>query len=109
MSRTSVLEKLENTAVYLKYYTALDYFNLPEGAPYQLIEGELIMSPLPLTEHQIISKNLELEIYAHVKKNNLGLALDAPIDVYLNSKNAFHFQPDTIFIKAIFLLFRCFT
>lgn len=97
MSRTSVLERLENAAVYPRYYTARDYFNLPEGAPYQLIEGELIMSPSPLTEHQIISKNLELVIYTHVKKYNLGLALDAPIDVYLNSKNAF--QPDIIFIS----------
>ncbi len=97
MPRSSILEKLENTAVYPKYYTARDYFNLPEGAPYQLIEGELIMSPSPLTEHQIISKNLELVIYTHVKKYNLGLALDASIDVYLNSRNAF--QPDIIFIS----------
>ncbi|MHB8291734.1 MAG: Uma2 family endonuclease, partial [bacterium] len=82
---------------YPNQYTAKDYFNLPEGSPYQLIEGELIMTPSPLTEHQIISKNLELIIYTHVKKNNLGLALDAPIDVYLNNKNAY--QPDIIFIS----------
>ncbi len=97
MPKYSILERLENTEVYPKHYTARDYFNLPEGAPYQLIEGELIMSPSPLTEHQIISKNLELLIYTHVKKNNIGLALNAPIDVYLNIRNAF--QPDIIFIS----------
>ena len=103
MTQSFVLEKLEETSIpaYIKQsskqYTAQDYFNLPEGSPYQLIEGELIMSPSPLTEHQIISKNLELIIYTHVKKNNLGLALNAPIDVYLNNKNAY--QPDIIFIS----------
>ncbi len=100
MAHSSVLEKIEEMplSAVAGQYTAKDYLNLPEGSPYQLIEGELIMTPSPLTEHQIISKNLELAIYFHVKKNNLGLALDAPIDVYLNNKNAY--QPDIIFISA---------
>jgi Uma2 family endonuclease len=99
MAHSSVLEKIEEMplSAVAGQYTAKDYFNLPEGSPYQLIEGELIMTPSPLTEHQIISKNLELAIYLHVKKNNLGLALNAPIDVYLNNKNAY--QPDIIFIS----------
>ncbi|MCL5673514.1 MAG: Uma2 family endonuclease [Deltaproteobacteria bacterium] len=99
MAHSSVLEKIEEMplSAVAGQYTAKDYFNLPEGSPYQLIEGELIMTPSPLTEHQIISKNLELAIYLHIKKNNLGLALNAPIDVYLNNKNAY--QPDIIFIS----------
>ena len=96
MSRSSMLDKLEEIYSHGKY-TAKDYFKLPEGSPYQLIEGELIMTPSPLTEHQIISKNLELLIFIHVKKYNLGLALNAPIDVYLDNKNAY--QPDIIFIS----------
>lgn len=96
MSRSSMLDKLEEIYSHGKY-TAKDYFKLPEGSPYQLIEGELIMTPSPLTEHQIISKNLELLIFTHVKKYNLGLALNAPIDVYLDNKNAY--QPDIIFIS----------
>ncbi len=36
-------EKLNN---YNKYNT-LDYFNLPEGSAYQLIEGELVITPAP--------------------------------------------------------------
>jgi Uma2 family endonuclease len=91
-----MLDKLEEIYSHGKY-TAKDYFKLPEGSPYQLIEGELIMTPSPLTEHQIISKNLELLIFIHVKKYNLGLALNAPIDVYLDNKNAY--QPDIIFIS----------
>ncbi len=96
MSRSSMLDRLEEIYSQGKY-TAKDYFKLPEGSPYQLIEGELIMAPSLLTEHQIISKNLELLIFTHVKKYNLGLALNAPIDVYLDNKNAY--QPDIIFIS----------
>jgi Uma2 family endonuclease len=86
-------EKLNN---YNKYNT-LDYFNLPEGSPYQLIEGELVMTPAPITYHQTISRNLERIIFNHVEKNNSGFAYDAPIDVYLDDNNAY--QPDIIFIS----------
>ena len=78
-------------------YTVLDYYALPEGSPYQLIEGELIMTPAPTRHHQSISRNLEFLILNHVKKNNLGFVYDAPIDVYLDDNNAF--QPDIIFIS----------
>ena len=39
-----------------KRYTYRDYANLDEGAPYQLIGGDLIMTTAPSTYHQI-SKN----------------------------------------------------
>ena len=78
-------------------YTVLDYYALPEGSPYQLIEGELIMTPAPTRYHQSVSRNLEFLILNHVKKNNLGFVYDAPIDVYLDDNNAF--QPDIIFIS----------
>ena len=38
--------------------TVEDYRRLPEGSPYQLIEGELVMSPAPKPVHQIVSGNL---------------------------------------------------
>jgi Uma2 family endonuclease len=90
-----ILDKLDVDTT--KNYNALDYFNLPEGSPYQLIEGELIMTPSPNTYHQAISRNLELVIFDHVEKNELGFAFDAPIDVYLDDNNAY--QPDIIFIS----------
>ena len=99
MTRSSLLEKSEETYPVdsPKKYTAKDYFNLPEGSPYQLIEGELIMTPSPLTEHQAILRNLGVLIANHVKKNKLGYVYYAPIDVYLDNKNAY--QPDIIFIS----------
>lgn len=50
-----------------KRYTYKDYARLPEGAPYQLIGGELIMVPAPLPYHQEVSKRLEYLLYAYVE------------------------------------------
>lgn len=35
-------------------YTYEDYARLPEGAPYQLIAGKLVMTPSPSTVHQLV-------------------------------------------------------
>ena len=78
-------------------YTFKDYLKLPEGSPYQLIEGELIMSPSPNSYHQTISKNLEFILIGYTKANKSGIVLHAPIDVYIDEKNVF--QPDIIFIS----------
>jgi hypothetical protein len=37
-----------------KKYTEEDYFMLEEGAPFQLINYNLVMSPSPLLRHQLI-------------------------------------------------------
>jgi len=77
-------------------YTYADYALLPEGAPYQLIGGKLVMTPAPTTYHQIISMRLELKFANFVNEKGLGLVLYAPIDVYFEEKETY--QPDIIFI-----------
>ncbi|MCL6559330.1 MAG: Uma2 family endonuclease [Firmicutes bacterium] len=79
-----------------KFYTYEDYRKLPEGAPYQLIGGELVLTPAPGTYHQIISMKLEFQMVDFVSKNGLGIVLYAPIDVYLEETETY--QPDIIFI-----------
>jgi Uma2 family endonuclease len=74
-----------------------DYKLLPVGAPYQLIEGELVMTPAPNTFHQIILGNLNEKIRAFVKEKDAGLALFAPVDVYLDDEDVF--QPDLVFVS----------
>ena len=100
MKCSGVLEQLEQEfPIQRAYnsYTVRDYFNLPEGSPIQLIEGELVMSPSPKFVHQVISRNLSFLIYSHVKEHNLGIVLYSPIDVYLDVKNAY--QPDIVFVS----------
>lgn len=77
-------------------YTYADYALLPEGAPYQLIGGELVMTPAPSTFHQIISIRLAGEFIYFVREKDLGIILAAPVDVYFEEKETY--QPDIIFI-----------
>lgn len=79
-----------------KTYTYEDYRKLPEGAPYQLIGGMLIMTPAPSTYHQIISMKLLVKLANFVMERDLGLVLNAPVDVYLGETETY--QPDIIFI-----------
>jgi len=78
-------------------YTYADYEKLPEGSPYQLIGGELIMTPAPIPYHQIVKNNIQFEMSVFVRDKNLGIVLDAPIDVYLSATETY--QPDIIFIS----------
>lgn len=80
-----------------KSYTYKDYAKLPEGSPYQLIGGELVMTPSPVPYHQIISMRMEYELLKFVEERKLGIILDAPIDVYLSEEETY--KPDIIFIS----------
>jgi Uma2 family endonuclease len=80
-----------------KKYTATDYMSLPEGAPYQLIEGELIYMPSPFTKHQKISIRISSKIFDFVDKNKLGEVYYAPMDVHLDKDNVY--QPDILFVS----------
>lgn len=78
-------------------YTYEDYCRLPEGAPYQLIGGKLVMTPSPTPYHQMVSMKLELQMATYVLEKGLGIVLHAPLDVYLDETETY--QPDIIFIS----------
>lgn len=81
-----------------KKYTEQDYSLLEEGAPFQLIHNELIMSPSPTFEHQYLSIKLLQVILFHLSKTeNNGLLLSAPMDVKMDDDNIF--QPDILYIS----------
>lgn len=77
--------------------TYSDYEKLPEGSPYELIGGRLILNPAPIPRHQRISREIEFALYAFVKKNGLGEVFYSPIDIHLGEKEVY--QPDIIFIS----------
>lgn len=80
-----------------KLYTYEDYVRLPEGAPFQLIGGELIMTPAPGKRHQVILKTLVKLFDDYVASKDLGEVLFAPRDVYLAPRETY--QPDLLFIQ----------
>lgn len=82
-----------------KKYTEADYNLLEEGAPFQLINGDLIMLPAPTSYHQLLSIRLSSKIQYFLENiNSDGICLCAPIDVRLDDENTF--QPDLIYISA---------
>jgi len=85
------------TVIEKKKYTYEDYLKTPEDERYELIEGELLMTPSPTTRHQRISREFEFEILRFVRKNNIGEVFYAPYDVYLDDENVV--QPDILFIS----------
>ncbi len=78
-------------------YTRHDYAALPEGAPYQLIEGQLVLSPSPTLTHQTLIGRLHILLHTYVEEHQLGMVFFSPLDVYLTETNAF--QPDLIFVS----------
>lgn len=78
-------------------YTVEDYNKLPEGAPYQLIGGELVMTPSPIPYHQDIILKLGSKLLSFIDNSNLGKVYIAPVDVYFSDTEVY--QPDVIFIS----------
>ncbi len=80
-----------------KKYTYDDYLKTPDDERYELIEGELLMTPAPKTEHQRISRKLEFRMVTFVEDNDLGEVFYAPCDVCLDKENTV--QPDILFVS----------
>ncbi len=80
-----------------KRLTYKDYEALPDGAPYQLIDGELIMTPAPTPLHQNIIGNIYQSLRYFVETQKLGRVFLSPIDVRLTDIDVF--QPDLIFVR----------
>ncbi len=76
-----------------------DWLRLPDDAyRYEIIEGELFVSPSPSVQHQIAVSSLLSAMHQHAKEKNLGLVLTAPIGVRLPVEETI-VQPDLLFIS----------
>lgn len=74
-----------------------DYVEIPnDGKRYELLEGELAVTPAPNPEHQAASVNLIVTLSQHIRSNDLGLLYHAPIDLILDATSVL--QPDLLFI-----------
>ena len=85
-------------ATQIKLVTYDDYRNLPDdGKRYEIIEGELFMTPSPKTIHQRISHKLEYKLESYIQKHRSGEIFHAPMDVVLSMTDVV--QPDILFIS----------
>ena len=91
VAKLNVLEKTK--------YKYSDYAELPEGAPYQLINGHLVKCLSPTPYHQKVSWRLMkvIDDFLEKQSEHIGQAFAAPLDVYFEETEVF--QPDLIFIR----------
>jgi len=78
--------------------TVADFMRLPEGRLAELIEGELLMTPSPKSLHQIVARNLIVQLDGFVRAHGSGQVFVAPMDVHLPSGDVV--EPDVIFIST---------
>jgi Uma2 family endonuclease len=76
-------------------HRAADYWSLPEGAPVELIQGRLVVSPSPNDIHQTISALLT-ELLLRSSRQGRGRMFAAPMDVVLSDLSIV--QPDLIYV-----------
>ena len=69
-----------------------------DGKRYELIDGEVFVTPSPSEKHQRVLTNLLVGIHNHVKAKGLGRVYIAPFDVVFGEKTAL--QPDLLFVSA---------
>lgn len=79
-------------------YVYEDLLAMPDdGNRYELVEGDLLMSPSPKPRHQRIVRNV-LRLLGKLQDSGLGEVLSAPLDVVLDWHTVF--EPDVFFICA---------
>jgi len=77
-------------------YTSADYRQLPEGAPYELLRGDLVVTPAPSPSHQRVLRYLFRLFDRFVTEYEAGELFFAPIDVQLSEATVL--QPDLVFV-----------
>ncbi|MHB8879399.1 MAG: Uma2 family endonuclease [Myxococcaceae bacterium] len=78
--------------------TVDEYMELPnDGKRYQILDGELDVTPAPSPRHQKISRKLQVILMRALEETGLGEVYNAPIDVILDKHNVI--QPDLVFIR----------
>ncbi len=88
---------MEPAVIEKKIYTYEDYLKTPDDERYELIEGDLMMTPAPSIKHQRVSRKLAFVLENFVMSHELGELFYAPCDVFLDDKNVV--QPDILFIS----------
>jgi Uma2 family endonuclease len=75
-----------------------DYCLLPNnGKRYEVVDGELYVTPAPLTRHQRVLVNFVYYLVDFVKKHHLGEVYPAPFDVVFSQYDVV--EPDILYVS----------
>jgi Uma2 family endonuclease len=82
---------------YLYTYKDLEEIPYDHWHRYEIIEGELFVTPAPVPLHQRVILNLFRILDPHVQRKKLGEIFISPVDVYLEEKTVV--EPDLLFLS----------
>lgn len=78
--------------------TWAEYRGLPDdGRRYELIEGDLFVTPAPASFHQTVSRRLQHAMMTQLEDTGIAEVFDAPIDVHLSETSIV--QPDLALVR----------
>src|SRR5690348_14626955 len=79
-------------------FPATDIWDTPDdGNRYEVIDGELYVTPPPIVAHQYPSGQLYGSIWSYLQTHPNGLLFSAPIGVILGEHGGF--QPDLVYVS----------
>jgi Uma2 family endonuclease len=70
----------------------------PDRNRYEIVDGELFVTPAPRTLHQRIVGNIFAALHQHVRQHRLGEVFVAPYDVVLTTGTVL--EPDVLFVSS---------
>ena len=80
--------------------TRLDYDDLAhapdDGKQYELLDGDLFVTPAPSPFHQRVSKRLQRQLERYFEERGIGEVFDAPVDVILTAHDVV--EPDVVVV-----------
>jgi Uma2 family endonuclease len=81
-------------------WTYAEFARLPsEGSTrYEILDGELVVTPAPGLLHQAIVMHLAWLLYGFVRENELGKVFGSPVDVLLAEGD--YLEPDIAFVRS---------
>ena len=78
-------------------FTYEDYRTAPPDKRYELLDGELLLTPAPNLKHQRLQLRLGMRLAGFIEERALGELFFAPCDVVLSDTDVV--QPDLLFVS----------
>jgi Uma2 family endonuclease len=69
-----------------------------DGQRYEVIDGDLLVTPSPTTTHQTLSKRIQFALMQQIELRGLGQVFNAPIDVIFS--RTLTVQPDLLVVRT---------
>ena len=72
-----------------------------DGKRYEIIDGELFVTPAPIDTHQVVVGELYARLRAYVRAEKLGTAMTSPADVRRGDRTRNRVQPDVFVMRLV--------